>query len=210
MGAEFGFRPKGNYTPTPAAGGLTTLEERSRYADALAKLGELRTFVDLAWINAERMSRDEACRRLLILPRTKDLNAVIGLVEEAIDGAPAMPATVDMLVSALIEVVPLPRPVRKAEYIAAAKSSLDIPAPLIAGLFRSMVRTARAAPSIAEILDEAALERQRLSAVIHQVDVIRDLRREAVISFDWSDADDLEFLAKVGDRVPDTWRSIEW
>lgn len=210
MADDFSFRSSKNYTAAPAAGGLATLEERSRHVDAIAKLGSRRTYVDLPWIDAAHMGRDEACRRLLALPKTAALDEVGRLLDGAIDGAPAMSATIDMLACALLEVVPLPRPVRKNEYIAAAKASLDFPASLVAGLFRAMVRTARSAPSIAEILEEAAVERHRLGRVREEVATIQNLRSEAFVSLDWCDAVNLEFLAKVGDRVPDEWRSIDW
>lgn len=210
MADDFGFRPSKNYTPAPAAGGLATLEERSRHVDKIAALGSIRVAASLPWIDAARLTRDEAYRRLLALPKTAALDEVAQLLDEAIDGAPAMPATIDMLVCALLEVVPLPRPVRKNEFVNAAKASLDLPAPLLSGLLRAMVRTARAAPPIAEILEAAAIERHRLCRVREEVAAVASRRSEAAVSLDWNDPADLEFLEQVGDRVPDAWRAIHW
>lgn len=200
-------RPTPSYSPV--AGGHATLVERSPHVDALARLGDLRGLLR-SWSEVRflDLSRDEARRRLRSLPRTADIDAAIDAVDRARLGDRASPVTVELLLSAFLEVVPTPRTVRKVQLIAAAKAHLATTGPVLASVLRSMVPHRREAPTVAELREGIAAEVDRLETVSDQLVRLDGLRSAAVIALDWRDPAEAAFLAEVGDPVPPGWPGI--
>lgn len=191
-----------------SAGGHVTLTDRSPHIEAVARLGNFRPLLRLPSIHYLAMDRVEARRRLLLLPRTDDIDVAIDAVDRARLGAPAMPVVVDLLLTSFLEVVPTARTVRKAELISAAKEYLRVSGPVLAAVLRAKLPRAREAPTLGEISEAAALEMARLEALAGDLARLDGLRSAAVVALDWRDPDDAAFLAEVGDPVPPGWPGV--
>lgn len=195
-------------TWSTAAGGHVVLEEKSPHVDALARLGDLRAHLRWPEIPYLDLDPEEARRRLRALPQTIDIDRAVDTVDRARLWPPAMPATVELLMSAFLEVVPTARTVRKAQLIAAAKTHLTATGPVLAAVLRAMISLRKEAPTIADIREAANDERARLERASDHLARIDGLRSAAVISLDWTDPTDIAFLAEVGDPVPPHWPAI--
>lgn len=199
-------KPSSSYSPV--AGGHVVLEERSPHVDALARLGDVRPHLRLPAIQYLNISRDEARRRLLALPRTADIDRAIDAVDRARLGDQASPVTVELLLSAFLEVVPTARTVRKAPLVAAAKTHVAATGPVLAAVLRSMIPHRREAPTVGELRGAIAEEVGRLEKIAEQLARLDGLRSAAVIALNWRDHDDAKFLAEVGDPVPPGWPGV--
>ncbi len=191
-----------------AAGGHVVLEERSPHVDALSRLGDLRPHLRLPEIHYLKLGRDEARLRLRSLPRTADLDMAIDAVDRARLGDPASPVTIELLLTAYLEVTPTARTVRRAQLIGAAKAHLRVTGSVLAAVLRAMLPRRREAPTIAEIAEAADAEIEKLERASMQLARVDGLRTAAVVALDWCDPNDAAFLAEVGDPVPPAWPAV--